>query len=155
MTSKLPLRDQDGKITGLVGINRDITERKQAEDQAGVRTGTVPDAAGNLPDAIYFKDRKSRFVRVSRSKVEETLQIVRDNYRAAHPNAGPEEWPSHLAGVRAVRRMDDRARRISTFYPEARARPAYEDEQEIIRTGKPIIGKLEKATPSPTARSYG
>ncbi len=32
LTSKLPLRDQDGKITGLVGIGRDITERKQAED---------------------------------------------------------------------------------------------------------------------------
>jgi two-component system, LuxR family, sensor kinase FixL len=32
LTSKLPLRDQDGKITGLVGIGREITERKQAED---------------------------------------------------------------------------------------------------------------------------
>jgi PAS domain S-box-containing protein len=32
LTSKLPLRDPDGKITGLVGIGRDITERKNAED---------------------------------------------------------------------------------------------------------------------------
>ena len=32
LTSKLPLHDQDGNITGLVGIGRDITERKQAED---------------------------------------------------------------------------------------------------------------------------
>ena len=31
------------------------------------------------------------------------------------------------------------------FYPEERARPAYEDEQEIIRTGQPSIGKLEHA----------
>ena len=30
LTSKLPLRDQSGKIVGLVGIGRDITERKQA-----------------------------------------------------------------------------------------------------------------------------
>jgi PAS domain S-box-containing protein len=32
LTSKLPLRDQTGKIVGLVGIGRDITERKHAED---------------------------------------------------------------------------------------------------------------------------
>src|SRR5208283_883551 len=32
LSSKLPLRDPNGKIIGLVGIGRDITERKQAED---------------------------------------------------------------------------------------------------------------------------
>ena len=32
LTSKLPLRDQNGKITGLVGISRDITDRKQVEE---------------------------------------------------------------------------------------------------------------------------
>jgi PAS domain S-box-containing protein len=30
-TSKIPLHDKDGKISGLVGIGHDITERKQAE----------------------------------------------------------------------------------------------------------------------------
>ncbi len=32
LTSKIPLRDQKGKITGLIGIGHDITERKKAED---------------------------------------------------------------------------------------------------------------------------
>ncbi|HEY9151253.1 MAG TPA: PAS domain S-box protein [Anaerolineales bacterium] len=32
MTTKVPLRDGNGKITGMVGIGRDITERKQAEE---------------------------------------------------------------------------------------------------------------------------
>jgi len=33
LTSKLPVRDQSGQITGIIGIGRDITERKQAEEQ--------------------------------------------------------------------------------------------------------------------------
>ncbi|MDX1951861.1 MAG: PAS domain S-box protein [Verrucomicrobiota bacterium] len=33
LTSKIPLRDSSGKITGLVGISRDITEQKRAESE--------------------------------------------------------------------------------------------------------------------------
>jgi PAS domain S-box-containing protein len=33
LTSKLPLRDQKGQITGLIGIGHDITKRKQAEKE--------------------------------------------------------------------------------------------------------------------------
>ncbi len=33
LTSKLPLRDAAGEVTGLVGITQDITERKRAEEE--------------------------------------------------------------------------------------------------------------------------
>ena len=32
MTSKMPLHDQDGRVTGVLGVYEDITERKQAEE---------------------------------------------------------------------------------------------------------------------------
>ena len=33
LTTKIPLHDKDGKITGLVGIGHDITERKKNEEE--------------------------------------------------------------------------------------------------------------------------
>ncbi len=144
LTSKLPLQDQDGKIIGLVGINRDITARKQAEVKLAYEQELFQTLLETVPDNIYFKDRQSCFVRVSRSKVEDTLQTVRDSYRAAHRDAGPNAWPSHLAAVKPFAEWLIGKTDFDT-YPEAHARAAYEDEQEIIRTGKSTVGKLEKA----------
>ncbi len=38
LTSKIPLQDEKGKIIGLVGIGRDITARKRAENQLAKQT---------------------------------------------------------------------------------------------------------------------
>src|SRR5208283_3038862 len=56
LTSKLPLRDQGGKIVGLVGIGRDITKRKQAEETLDHERRLMRTLIDNLPDAIYAKD---------------------------------------------------------------------------------------------------
>ena len=144
LTSKLPLRDQGGKITGLIGIGRDITEHKLAEDKLAYEQELFQTLLDNLPDAIYFKDRESRFVRVSRSKVERSLAVVRNRYLADHPDAGPEEMPAYLKGPEQFTGYMP-GKTDFDFYTEERARPAYEDEQTIIRTGQPSIGKLEHA----------
>ena len=72
----------------------------------------------NIPDRIYFKDSQSRFVRVSKSFC--------DFHHATYEDI--------LGGSDA-----------DLFAPE-HAGLALKDEQEIIRTGAPIIGKLEKET---------
>ncbi len=71
----------------------------------------------NIPDCVYFKDRDSRFIAVSRSLA------------AKHGLASGEE----LAGKTDF-----------DVFAEAHARPAFEDEQTVIATGQPIRDKLEK-----------
>ncbi len=144
LTSKLPLHDQDGKVIGLVGINRDITESKLAENKLAYERELFRTLLDTIPDSIYFKDRESRFVRVSQSKVEKSLATVRNRYRAEHPAASPKELPPYLAGAEAFAEYMP-GKTDFDFYEEKRARPAFEDELEIIRTGQPSIGKVEHA----------
>ncbi len=70
-----------------------------------------------IPDRIFFKDRESRFIAVSASMVQMFGQA---------------------SAERVLGRTD------FDFFTEAHARPAYEDEQAVMRTGKPIVSKLEK-----------
>ncbi|MGA2854148.1 MAG: PAS domain-containing protein, partial [Verrucomicrobiota bacterium] len=61
LTSKLPLRDQGGKIVGLVGVGRNITRRKQAEEALALERLLLRTLIDNLPDIIFVKDAESRF----------------------------------------------------------------------------------------------
>ncbi len=79
-TTKVPLRDKDGKVVGLVGINRDITEQKRAEEtlrqsydelekRVAERTAEISQERqllrtliDNLPDYVYVKDGEGRFM---------------------------------------------------------------------------------------------
>ena len=70
-----------------------------------------------VPDHVYFKDRESRFIAVSASMLR------------CFGGVSPAE---------VIGKTD------FDFFDESHARPAGEDEQAIIRTGAPLIGKIEK-----------
>lgn len=59
LTSKIPLRTADGRVSGLVGICRDITSRKRAEEQLR-EAKDAADKAKELADAA--NRAKSEFV---------------------------------------------------------------------------------------------
>ncbi|SPE59120.1 putative Histidine kinase [Verrucomicrobia bacterium] len=95
---------------------RDITERRQAEAALAYERHLLETLMEHSVDCIYFKDRESRFLRSSRSLRE----------RFAH-------------GVPELIGKTD-----FDLFGEEHARPAFENEQEIIRTGRPLINKIEK-----------
>jgi PAS domain S-box-containing protein len=72
-----------------------------------------------VPDHIYYKDTESRFVRVNKA--------MANLFKLKSP-------------AEAVGKCD------SDFFTAEHAQRALQDEQEIIRTGEPLVGREEKET---------
>ena len=53
LTSKIPLRNAAGEITGVLGTYMDITERKQAEEKLRAVELRLRDIASNIPGVVY------------------------------------------------------------------------------------------------------
>jgi PAS domain S-box-containing protein len=139
-TTKMPWRDENGKVIGTFGVTRDITELKEAEMVLDYERELFRTLLDHFPDSIYFKDLESRFVRVSRSKAETAMGIVCNQFGASNPG---EPLPEHLQSVEAFSQYLVGKTDFDT-YPEDRARSAYEDEQRIISTGEPLMAKVER-----------
>jgi len=81
----------------------------------------------NIPDRIYFKDCASRFIRINRALVK----LLRLN-----------------AAEEAYGKTD------KDFYDEHHAAEALADEQRVMATGQPMIGKVEFEVLSDGRRSW-
>jgi len=143
LTTKVPWRDNNGNVVGTFGISKDVTALKEAEAKLGYERDLFHALLQNFPDPIYFKDLQSRFVRVSRSKSETTLGIVRKQYRTEYPGVVPEDFPSHLKSVEKFADWLVGKTDFDTFTRE-RSQDAFNDEQKIIQTGEPVVGKIER-----------
>lgn len=73
----------------------------------------------HIPDFIYFKDRQSRFLRINRA------------HSVHFGLTDPEQ---------AIGKTD------SDFFTPEHAQPAYDEEQEILRTRVPVVNREEKDT---------
>jgi PAS domain S-box-containing protein len=116
---KSPVYGPDGAVVGSQGILLDVTQRKLAEDALAYERDLLRTLLENSTDHIYFKDAQSKF-------------ILSSNSQAHQFGAGSAD---ELVGKSDF-----------DFFGEEHARPAFEDEQRIIRTGEPIIGKIERET---------
>jgi len=145
--TKLPMYDDTGRCIGTFGISKDITGIKKMEIEIQkknenlhskqdelektidkinriqselVREKSLIDSMfENIPDSIYFKDRDSKFLKVSKS--------MQDIFKSSGFN--------NIIGLTDF-----------DIHDEEHAKKVYEDDQEIIRTRKPKIGIMEKET---------
>lgn len=109
----------DGTPTGLVVLVREMTERQRAEAELVQERSLLKALMDSTPDHVYFKDADSRFIMISKSH--------NADFGLNDPSG-------------AVGKTD------FDFFTDEHARPAFEDEREIMRTGRPIVDLEEKET---------
>jgi PAS domain S-box-containing protein len=102
-TIKAPYYDPDGEALGLVGIGRDITERKQMEAALAAREREFRSLAENSPDNIARYDLNGRTLYVNPS-LEKTLgrpasEILGKTPSEARPIDAFREYQEKIAAV--------------------------------------------------------
>ena len=115
--SKIPIRNPQGRVIALQGLMVDVTERQAMEAELQQERFLLSTLISNLPDPIYFKDTASRFIRVN--------QALAERLGGADPT-------------------DMLGKTDFDFFAREHAEPAFNDEQEVMRTGQPIVAKEEK-----------
>ena len=117
-TSKLPLRDEKNQIIGLVGIGRDITQRKLVEESLQHERNLLRTLIDNLPDMIFFKDVKGRYVLNNQS---------------------------HLRSLGLKHQEDLIGKTTFDFNPPELAKSYTEDELRVIQSKHEMLDKEELA----------
>jgi PAS domain S-box-containing protein len=77
LTTKAPLRDTRGRIIGLVGMGREITERKREEEQHRLSEARLQAILDNTTAVIYVKDTQGRFLLINR-QFEDLFHVTRE-----------------------------------------------------------------------------
>ncbi len=104
-----PLRDQDGKFTGALGVMTDITERKRMEDELRESEARFQAFMSNLAGFAFIKDHDGRYLFVNSTwekifgrKLESIMglkdddlfpQAAAQNYRASDAKLLAEKKP--------------------------------------------------------------
>lgn len=111
--------DEHGRTSHYISFKEDITDKHSAEESLRKEQQLVQILMSTIPSRIYFKDLKSRFIRVNEALAKHFGQAS----------------PDDLVGKTDF-----------DFFTQEHAQAAYEDEQRIIQTGTPILNLIEKET---------
>jgi len=113
-----PISDSEGNVAQIIEYYVDISASKRAKEALVQERDLLQALIGNIPDSIYFKDEKSRFIRVNKAK-------------AQHSGTTPEDM---------VGKTD------FDFFSLEQANKMLEDENRVIESNRPLVKKVEKIT---------
>jgi PAS domain S-box-containing protein/putative nucleotidyltransferase with HDIG domain len=106
----------ESRLSYIEGIIENITTYKEMEEHLSLERDFLQSLLDNIPDAVYFKDKRNRIIKVNK-------------FYAKGVGLNPEE---------IVGKSD------FDFFPYDQAKKMFEDDNYVLRTGKPIVGKIER-----------
>ncbi len=118
LEQRVEARTQELAATNTA-LSKEVVERRRIEEALQKEQQLLEAFMENVPDAIYFKDKSCRFIRVNSGIVRKFA------CRSAADVLGKTDFD---------------------FFTTEHAQQAYDDEQQVIRTGKPLLRYDEKET---------
>ncbi|HVN47524.1 MAG TPA: PAS domain-containing protein [Bacteroidota bacterium] len=115
-TTKVPIHDKRGNVIGIMGMSCDITKQKLRLDELHQEKVLFEALMEIIPDSIYFKDRESRLLRISRKELKDLN--LRDMSQA-------------------IGKTD------AELFGEEFGKKTFEEEQRLMSSGESIIGSIE------------
>jgi PAS domain S-box-containing protein len=132
LTTKVPLHDRTGKVSGLVGISRDITERRQAEEAFRKGQQLLRAIIDNSPAVIYVKDLEGRYLLVNRRYGE----LFHLGVEAVLGKTDYDIFPEEAAA--AFRAMDERVAAAGVALTEEEIAPQEDGPHSYISVKCPL-----------------
>jgi PAS domain S-box-containing protein len=117
LTTKVPWRDASGKIIGLVGVGRNVTDQRKAEIKLNDERNLLRTVIDNLPDGIYAKDTEARKVMAN---------------------------PANFKKLGRKSEAEVLGKTDFDLFPKEIADGFFADDQSVLKDGKPVINREEK-----------
>lgn len=100
----------------IEGILEDITEQIEKDKRSSIERDLLQGLLDNIPDAIYFKDKDNKIIKVNKF-------YIKGNGRLNEDIIGKTDFD---------------------FFPKAQAQQMFDDDTYVLTTGKSIVGKIER-----------
>ncbi len=113
-STKLPWRDETGRIIGTFGLTRDITATKDAEEKLGEERNLLRKIIDQLPSGLFVKDTASRYLLNNQA---------------------------HLAMLGVKTQAEATGRTTLDFFPGERGRQALAGDQQVLDGGAAILNQ--------------
>jgi diguanylate cyclase (GGDEF)-like protein/PAS domain S-box-containing protein len=145
LTTKVPLKDRRGKITGTMGISRDITDRKHAELR--IHHMALHDALTGLPNRTLLEDQLAQAIALAsrNGKRVAVFMLDLDRFKNVNDSFG------HQVGDRLLEAVSERLRsglRASDIVARLGGDefviglPMVEQHQDIEQVARKVLGTL-------------
>ena len=122
LTSKIPLRNSNGEVIGILGTYMDITERKQADEalresekQYKYLSNQLEAILDHIPGLVFYKDKKNNFIRVNK----------------------------YFAGQQKKDRAELEGKNLTELYTKEVAEKYYQDDLNVINSNAENLNIVE------------